>query len=110
VYTQRHKKDLHYIIRRGCAFFVCVMLKLSLCRLHELVEVFGGFCPTDKIQKIFLKMFVVLIAALSVVALAAPSNMNGKYIVTSGNKVGVQFNDDYASKGHEYFDVYSRTF
>ena len=35
------------------------------------------------------------------------ANMNGRYKVASGEKQGVAFNDDYASKGHEYFDVYS---
>ena len=34
-------------------------------------------------------------------------NMNGRYLVASGGNQGVAFNDDYASKGHEYFDVYS---
>ena len=34
-------------------------------------------------------------------------NMNGKYVVASGAKVGVPFNDDYAAKGHEYFDVWA---
>ncbi|XP_071127367.1 uncharacterized protein [Mytilus edulis] len=34
-------------------------------------------------------------------------NMNGRYLVASGGNQGVNFNDDYKSKGHEYFDVYS---
>ena len=40
---------------------------------------------------------------------AAPSgNMNGDYIVSSGaGKSAPHFNSDYASKGHEYFDVWS---
>ena len=33
--------------------------------------------------------------------------MNGRYTVVSGEKEAPEFNDDYASKGHEYFDVYS---
>lgn len=33
--------------------------------------------------------------------------MNGRYLVASGGSQGVPFNDDYSSKGHEYFDVYS---
>ena len=38
---------------------------------------------------------------------AKPSgNMNGKYSVASGDRQDVAFNDDYASKGHEYFDVW----
>ena len=32
--------------------------------------------------------------------------MNGKYSVASGDRQDVAFNDDYASKGHEYFDVW----
>lgn len=35
------------------------------------------------------------------------ANMNGRYKVASGGRQAVPFNDDYASKGHEYFDVYS---
>ncbi len=38
---------------------------------------------------------------------AASGNMNGRYSVTSVDKFDAPFNDDYASKGHEYFDVYS---
>jgi len=34
-------------------------------------------------------------------------NMNGKYSVASGAKQDVDFNDDYTSKGHEYFDVWA---
>jgi hypothetical protein len=33
--------------------------------------------------------------------------MNGDYLVASVDRVGVDFNDDYASKGHEYFDVWA---
>ena len=33
--------------------------------------------------------------------------MNGAYVVATGGKVGIPFNDDYASKGHEYFDVWA---
>lgn len=39
--------------------------------------------------------------------LAGTKNMNGRYFVASGGRQAVSFNDDYASKGHEYFDVYS---
>ena len=39
--------------------------------------------------------------------LAATSNMNGRYSVSSVGKTDVPFNDDYASKGHEYFDVWA---
>mmetsp|Transcript_58745 Transcript_58745/g.128742 ORF Transcript_58745/g.128742 Transcript_58745/m.128742 type:complete len:880 (+) Transcript_58745:49-2688(+) len=38
---------------------------------------------------------------------ASAVNMNGKYLVGTGDKMPVDFNDDYASKGHEYFDVWS---
>lgn len=38
---------------------------------------------------------------------AADGNMNGKYSIASGAKQDVPFNDDYASKGHEYFDLWS---
>jgi len=43
-------------------------------------------------------------------ALAAPTksgNMNGKYVLASGDKINVPWNDDYAAKGHEYFDVWA---
>mmetsp|Transcript_107539 Transcript_107539/g.335282 ORF Transcript_107539/g.335282 Transcript_107539/m.335282 type:complete len:685 (-) Transcript_107539:95-2149(-) len=33
--------------------------------------------------------------------------MNGRYFVASGGRQDVPFNDDYASKGHEYFDVWA---
>ena len=39
-------------------------------------------------------------------AASASGNMNGKYSVASGDRQDVAFNDDYASKGHEYFDVW----
>ena len=39
-------------------------------------------------------------------AAVASGNMNGKYSVASGDRQDVAFNDDYASKGHEYFDVW----
>jgi len=37
----------------------------------------------------------------------APGNMNGKYSVSSGVRMDVAFNDDFAAKGHEHFDVWS---
>ena len=46
-------------------------------------------------------------ANLGVAAAAASKNMNGRYVVASGKDQGVPFNDDYASKGHEYFDVWA---
>ena len=33
--------------------------------------------------------------------------MNGKYRIASGQRQDVAFNDDYASKGMEYVDLYS---
>ena len=33
--------------------------------------------------------------------------MNGKYQVASGKNIKTTFNDDYASKGHEYFDIWA---
>lgn len=44
------------------------------------------------------------------VVAAAPAksgNMNGKYSVASMGKQDVPYNDDYASKGYEYFDVWA---
>jgi len=35
-----------------------------------------------------------------------PANLNGRYSVASGSRQEVDFNDDYASKGHEFFDVW----
>jgi hypothetical protein len=40
-------------------------------------------------------------------AVAAAENMNGRYSVTSGIRHDVDFNDDYAARGHEFFDVWS---
>ena len=36
---------------------------------------------------------------------ASAENMNGQYQVASVGNVKTSFNDDYSSKGHEYFDV-----
>ena len=52
-----------------------------------------------------MKISLTLLALSSMSNFVSSSNMNGKYIVASGNNVGVAFNDDYESKGHEYFDV-----
>jgi hypothetical protein len=54
-----------------------------------------------------------MLAAFSSLAVSSPGefgatgNMNGKYEVASGAKQGVKYNDDYASKGYEYFDVWA---
>ena len=52
---------------------------------------------------------MALAGLVGLAAAAAPSgNMNGEYIVSSGaGKSAPHFNSDYASKGHEYFDVWS---
>lgn len=50
-------------------------------------------------------MRVVCVALLAVAGNA--ENMNGRYMVASGDRFDVPFNDDYASKGHEYFDVWA---
>ena len=49
----------------------------------------------------------MLVAVLGTLAAEASGNLNGRYTVTSVDKLGVPFNDDYASKGHEYFDVWA---
>ena len=48
----------------------------------------------------------MLVTALLATAPGVSGNMNGKYSVASGAKQNVPFNDDYASKGYEYFDVW----
>ena len=46
--------------------------------------------------------------AAAAAAVAPSGNMNGEYVVSSGaGKSAPHFNSDYASKGHEYFDVWS---
>mmetsp|Transcript_42291 Transcript_42291/g.76666 ORF Transcript_42291/g.76666 Transcript_42291/m.76666 type:complete len:891 (-) Transcript_42291:222-2894(-) len=48
-----------------------------------------------------------------IVALAASlgacgaTNLNGKYLVSSGTRERVNFEDNYAERGHEYFDIWS---
>ena len=46
-----------------------------------------------------------MLAGVACACLAA--NMNGRYSVSSVDKQDVPFNDDYASKGYEFFDVWS---
>lgn len=48
-----------------------------------------------------------LAGALLLAGGSQAANMNGDYIVSSGDKFGVPFNSDYSSKGHEYFDVWA---
>jgi len=53
-------------------------------------------------------MILHLLFALGVLAQKpGTKNMNGKYSIASGGKQNVGYNDDYASKGYEYFDVWS---
>ena len=49
---------------------------------------------------------LMLSAGVAAGAAAVSGNMNGKYSVSSGARQDVPFNDDYASKGHEFFDVW----
>ena len=52
-------------------------------------------------------MGLSLAAAAAEAAATSGSNLNGKYSVASVDKQDVPFPDDYASKGMEYFDVWS---
>ena len=52
-------------------------------------------------------MGLSLAAAAAEAAATSRSNLNGKYSVASVDKQDVPFPDDYASKGMEYFDVWS---
>jgi hypothetical protein len=56
-----------------------------------------------------MKLFLIgaAVAAASMAAPGEAANMNGKYVVNTGSGVASNFNDDYASKGHEYFDVWA---
>jgi len=44
---------------------------------------------------------------LAAAGIAAGANLNGDYSVSSGGRHDVAFNSDYASRGHEFFDVWS---
>jgi hypothetical protein len=50
---------------------------------------------------------VVSLCLLGLAAATTSGNMNGKYSVTSGSDLDAPWNDDYKSKGHEYFDVWA---
>jgi hypothetical protein len=54
-------------------------------------------------------LIIILVCATLQYAMAsgANQNMNGEYAVASGARQNVNFNTDYASKGHEYFDVWA---
>ena len=55
----------------------------------------------------FVMMIRWMISGVAVAAVA-PGNMNGDYVVSSGTgKLAPSFNSNYASKGHEFFDVWS---
>jgi len=50
---------------------------------------------------------VTVLGSCSIALTAKSGNMNGKYAVSSKGDIGVAWNDDYASKGYEYFDVWA---
>eukprot|EP01084_Bolivina_argentea_P134965 237911_1 len=50
----------------------------------------------------FIASFCILYGLI-----AESKNMNGEYVVASGARQDVNFNTDYASKGHDYFEIYS---
>lgn len=50
---------------------------------------------------------LVFVAAVQGAIIGRSANMNGDYIVASVDKVGVPFEDDYAARGHDYFDVWA---
>ena len=54
-----------------------------------------------------MRSFTAAILAVSCGYATASGNMNGEYIVSSVDKTNVPFNNDFASKGHEYFDVWA---
>jgi len=47
------------------------------------------------------------IVTLMVLGSAYASNMNGNYLVTRTDEVISDYNTDFSSKGHEYFDIYT---
>ena len=52
-------------------------------------------------------LVLALLLVPCVLAANFTRNMNGRYQIASGARQDVPFNDDYASKGHEYFDVWA---
>jgi hypothetical protein len=54
-----------------------------------------------------VKNLALALGTFGLAQAAKSGNMNGKYVVASGDKFAVDWNDDYASKGHEYFDVWA---
>merc|ERR1719473_1701897 len=57
-----------------------------------------------------MTLLKILALCCVVIAAAAPTkggNMNGKYSVSSRGDLHTNFNDDYASKGYEYFDIWA---
>jgi len=48
-----------------------------------------------------------LVGSFAAAAVAMGENMNGRYSIANGGRQGIPFNDDYASKGHEFFDMYT---
>lgn len=52
------------------------------------------------------KSLAALVPLFLATTSAKSGNMNGEYFISSGAKQKVPYNDDYASKGYEYFDVW----
>ena len=76
--------------------------------LPELIPGSPAHVPLRPTSVMTTCMLAGLAAAAAAASSTAPSNnMNGKYRVASADRRDVPFNDDYASKGHEYFDVWS---
>lgn len=86
--------------------------KLPIRRVHRPLFLHGLRRPIVCVviwALIITYIVVVLMIPSSPVADAetSTSNMNGRYIVRNGESIASSFNDNYASKGHEYFDVYT---
>ena len=59
-------------------------------------------------NKHIMKAIALLATLYNVVLFTnGASNMNGEYVVASGNNQNVNYNTDYASKGYEYFDIWA---
>ena len=73
----------------------------------------GAFVGLEQFRKhhhptMLIKAILVLCVGIAAGLPAAKSgNLNGKYSVTSGGNLHTGFNDDYASKGYEYFGVFA---
>ena len=84
-------------------------MQLATRRPGHKLKISSPPASMDKTMRIW-SLALVALGAIVCNVVAHPligGNMNGKYVVASGDKVHVPFNDDYASKGHEYFDVWA---